>query len=610
MSCVVMIVLYNYMARNIVVIQKTGTFSPEIVENRTSKSVPEDPVRGGMPGTIKNQPVKPITKKPGWTPEYKEGLKKVTLPRWKDAPEEDRLGEDVWLPPRLPIDDEIRTLDYGVLISGMGDKQYAIKEVVPAIRHFSETLGIPNAKERAAMRAKGDLSRGSRQGFALVASRKFLEGPLKDFLPFFDATYVVEDLPQYPFDWRDAATKFGMIKVAKVHTMSASPFDRTIMIDLDITPCSPDFGLQILNAVGDSDFALNPNILDSTPDSELPHRLKEHNSAVVFLNMKNPRTRLLMAVYVQAFHRLGGIDDPPVQKSLKLKTKDQPSLMIAMQAMSESFQPEENGGLEVPNDDVRGVIDANKLGFLRHHDFDHHRVCRPNTVSSRYCSNSPCIFVHKPWTSAESVVQFFGVGFTETGGTSLDAVFKHVQQHLGGKIPLSESQYEATSDIILGEGQMKSRALEKGHHYFQDSPWCIRLQALYRETAQILPASRYLLTTRDPDEWYDSVTYWANCKIRGDKLCGDEMMERYRKIFGANSTSKEDFTEALLMHNDAVRSFFHDELKQPDRLLEIDLTDKKYDSGVGWKILCDFFGVQEGDCPSGDLPQLLDKANE
>ena len=79
-------------------------------------------------------------------------------------------------------------------------------------------------------------------------------------------------------------------------------------------------------------------------------------------------------------------------------------------------------------------------------------------------------------------------------------------------------------------------------------------------------------------------------------------MERYRAIFGANSTSREDFISAFVSHNDDIREFFSEELKQPHRLFEIDLTDKKYDGGVGWAKFCDFVGLSNEQCPKGDIP--------
>ena len=155
-----------------------------------------------------------------------------------------------------------------------------------------------------------------------------MDGPLKDFLAFFDAVYLDEDLPAYPFDWQKKTRSGSMIKATKVHVMSSAPFDKTIMLDFDSFPCHSDFALPLLEAFGSADIGFT-NIVDqmaSVRDSR--HFLGEHNSALVVLNMKSTRTRVLMALYIQAFHRAGEM------KMLKKKTgqqRDQPSLMIAMQ---------------------------------------------------------------------------------------------------------------------------------------------------------------------------------------------------------------------------------------------------------------------------------------
>jgi len=56
------------------------------------------------------------------------------------------------------------------------------------------------------------------------------------------------------------------------------------------------------------------------------HFLGQHNFAVVVLNMESVRTRILLSLYIQAqtFHFLKG-----------WKLMDQPSLMVAMRAISE-----------------------------------------------------------------------------------------------------------------------------------------------------------------------------------------------------------------------------------------------------------------------------------
>ena len=60
------------------------------------------------------------------------------------------------------------------------------------------------------------------------------------------------------------------------------------------------------------------------------HWLGEHSSGVVALNMNSSRTRVLLGLYVHAFHAMS-------KNSKSLQTRDQPSLMVALRAMASSL---------------------------------------------------------------------------------------------------------------------------------------------------------------------------------------------------------------------------------------------------------------------------------
>ena len=244
--------------------------------------------------------MKKVPKKKRWGLQHTKVLKSIKLPLWIDAPkdaseENDRL-DNVWLPPRLQIANDIQTLKYGVLFCAIGEDTFAKEQVVPMIRHLHENLGIPDAQGRAELREKGTSSLDSDQGFALVTTRQFVEGPLKDWISFFDAIYLTEDLPAYPFDWQNKTSSSAMIKATKVHVMSSAPFDTTIMLDLDSFPCTKGFALPLLEAFQNSDIGFTNIVDEMKVVTDSRHFLGEHNSAVVVLNMKSIRTRLLMAL--------------------------------------------------------------------------------------------------------------------------------------------------------------------------------------------------------------------------------------------------------------------------------------------------------------------------
>ena len=115
-----------------------------------------------------------------------------------------------------------------------------------------------------------------------------------------------------------------MIKATKVHVMASAPFDKTIMLDLDSFPCHSGFALPLLEAFGTSDIGFTNVVDDMASVRDSRHFLGEHNSALVVLNMKSTRTRMLMALYIQAYHKASEMKKTGRQR-------DQPSLLIARQ---------------------------------------------------------------------------------------------------------------------------------------------------------------------------------------------------------------------------------------------------------------------------------------
>ena len=292
-----------------------------------------------------------------------------------------------------------------------------------------------------------------------------------------------------------------------------------------------------------------------------------------------------------------------------------------MQSMAEEFISAEGQPSEIPNDSVRQVIDEQKLGFIQHVDFSSSHVCRGKTtgLGNVVCSEeSSCLIAHKgkglykseaaAWgeEKQEEPIKLFGIGFKKTGTTSLDEMFSHLIDELGGSRPSGKERTRALNDLLIGNGgnnTISALALAEKHTFFQDAPWCNEPARLYRQLATLHPNARFILTIREPEEWYQSVVNWVQCRPTKKKgRCGNEKMERYRTIFGANSTSRDDFISAYVSHNEAARQYFLEELKQPHRFLEIDLTDTKYKGGEGWAIFCDFAGLSKELCPSGDIP--------
>ena len=112
--------------------------------------------------------------------------------------------------------------------------------------------------------------------------------------------------------------------------------------------------------------------------------------------------------------------------------------------------------------------------------------------------------------------------------------------------------------------------------------------AYWKELSQHFPKAKVILTTRDPDEWFDSMqkTIAPSVASRGTHKdafqndIGELVYETALKpIFNDRLDDRSFCTERFRKHIAEVRGMI-----APDRLLEFDIRD-------GWQPLCDFLGV-------------------
>ena len=100
--------------------------------------------------------------------------------------------------------------------------------------------------------------------------------------------------------------------------------------------------------------------------------------------------------------------------------------------------------------------------------------------------------------------KIFGTGFKKTGTTTLDRMFSHLIDVLGGSRPSGNERASTTADMIKWN-EASTLALAEKYQYFQDSPWCHEPNKLYRRFALLYPTAKFILTVRHPDKWYDYI---------------------------------------------------------------------------------------------------------
>jgi hypothetical protein len=170
--------------------------------------------------------------------------------------------------------------------------------------------------------------------------------------------------------------------------------------------------------------------------------------------------------------------------------------------------------------------------------------------------------------------KIFCIGFQKTGTSSL----RDALEQLGYRVSRMFGQ-----DVALDE--LRSTYVARGleiaarHDAVEDMPWPL----MFRELDAAFPGSKFILTARDTDRWYRSISdhFGTNPHHLQQLTYGDDAPapvgheERYRAVYEA--------------HNAAVREYFKD---RPEDLLEMWL-----ERGDGWNELAVFLG--RDDLPTG-----------
>lgn len=168
-------------------------------------------------------------------------------------------------------------------------------------------------------------------------------------------------------------------------------------------------------------------------------------------------------------------------------------------------------------------------------------------------------------------VKVFGVGFHKTGTTTLNAVLKELGYNV------CSNRLELASDL-LEEDYSKVDKLFEQYDAFEDNPWPL----LYQYFDKQFPDSKYILTIRDEDKWWNSVL----------NHFGEHKSLMRKWIYGVESPlgNEELFRNKFREHNSAVRAYFKN---RPNCLLEIDWSK----SGGSWGEVCSFLGQAEPKTP-------------
>lgn len=179
--------------------------------------------------------------------------------------------------------------------------------------------------------------------------------------------------------------------------------------------------------------------------------------------------------------------------------------------------------------------------------------------------------------------KIFGIGFHKTGTRSLtQALLK-----LGIKATHWPYQYlaqlpqDASKEEVL---KVLAPVLE-ANQSFADVPY----SGLYRELGLLFPGSKFILTRRDSESWWDSISrHWS--LVEGTRTLTPYERIQYNQfppaISEATLADEELLIDKFEAHNRTVLAYFE---QRPEDLLVVD-----WESGshpFSWERLCHFLNV-------------------
>jgi hypothetical protein len=198
-------------------------------------------------------------------------------------------------------------------------------------------------------------------------------------------------------------------------------------------------------------------------------------------------------------------------------------------------------------------------------------------------------------------MKVIGAGFGRTGTLSLKAALERLGfgpcYHM---VEFLEHPEHGPRWVAALSGEtVRWEDLFAAYESTTDWPAC----NFWRELADAYPDAKVILTVRDPERWWDSISSTLFAVYRAGALPGSpaaaaEMRRMSELLMGGTFDGRVEDRDLVLRrfeeHNERVRRGI-----PPERLLV-------YQVSEGWGPLCEFLGVQRPDEP---FPRLNEGAN-
>jgi len=179
-------------------------------------------------------------------------------------------------------------------------------------------------------------------------------------------------------------------------------------------------------------------------------------------------------------------------------------------------------------------------------------------------------------------LQVIGAGLGRTGTLSLKLALEHLG--LGPCYHMSEMLAQVRSHLPLwlaaAHGQPDWNGIFAGYKSSTDYPGC----TFWRELVAMYPDAKVILTTRNPDKWFESASATIFSEPHRARFEGNPMMAEFFRltVFGDLGDRLGDRARMIEFFN-AWNQAVIDEVPAEKLLV--------YAPGDGWEPLCAFLGV-------------------
>jgi hypothetical protein len=149
-----------------------------------------------------------------------------------------------------------------------------------------------------------------------------------------------------------------------------------------------------------------------------------------------------------------------------------------------------------------------------------------------------------------------------------------------GPVGVNDPEIALKLDNLLDE-------ISEKYDAFQDNPWPL----VYPRMDARHPGSKFILTVRDPDKWFESAAEHFGVQ--------ETPMRQFIYGVGHPRDNKEIYIERFKRHNDEVLEYFSN---RPNDLLVIDLS-----KDGAWPKLCSFLGEAVPQLPFPHANRRVDR---